>query len=74
MRAVTHAGQVFVQGEDFPLAAADALKKAVAAMADVVVQGQQQKARVRADAAHPVIVKGQNPVRSRSGADNRAFR
>ena len=72
-RAVAHAGQVLVQDENLPLPVADALEQAVAAMADVVVQGQQQKARVRTDASHPVIVKGQKFVRPRPGGGQKGL-
>ena len=73
LRAVAHPGQVFVQDENLPLPVTDAFEQAVAAMADMIVQGQEQEARVRADASHPVIVKGQEFVRPRTGGGQKGL-
>ena len=60
--AVAQAGQMFLKGKDAALAVAQALEQGIAPVAHVVVQGQEQTARVTADGVHTRIVKGQDLV------------
>jgi hypothetical protein len=51
---------VLVKAEEPAPAITDALKKAVAPVADVIVQRQEQQAGVCADMPHPVVIEGQH--------------
>ena len=62
-----------VKGEDLALAVADAFEQAVAAVADMVVQGNEQKARVSTDRAHPVVIERQNSVGAGAGAGQKGL-
>ena len=53
---------MFLKGENAALAVAQALEQGIAPVAHVVVQGQEQAARVTADGVHTRIIKGQDLV------------
>ena len=53
---------MFLQVKEASLAVAQALEQGIAPVAHVVVQGQEQTARVTADGVHTRIVKGQDLI------------